>query len=645
MLQEAEAFVRSDPQRTITLASEAEELALKDRDFRFRVRAALLLSRACIHMGNTEVGETHARRAFGYASKVHDVLSLGRCMNELGVYCFIKSKYDEALQHYREAEALLRSVHAMDEVTKVLLNTGNVFNRRADFTTALSFYEQCLQLASEQKDDVMEAKVLTNMTPFFELLIYDSDTAFNYANRTIEVFERLGDVVGLAKAFSNMAAYHRRDSNAEKALEYSLKAMELRKQFTEASDILGDYYGLCSAYMMMDNLAMARATIDEGLALSATLPESPGTLYVQVALSKVLLEEGNAKESLRVAEKVYEVLTALGLEGDAAEAEVLIADSCAELGYFERSGAIYRHILTQRVKESRSKMEHRLSFIRARYEVQHSRNIAEIERLRNVELAEAVRRLEETNAQKSEYLAFIAHELKNPLSTIRSIAALLSADPTMIDTERNELEGQILTISSRMFDLITSLLERSRTEEHDANHVSILNAAVVWDHMIQQSGYVARDKYIQIVSNADATVYPVHATEQLLVTIASNLLSNAIKFSPAHSVITVSMRQTQASSGNGQPVVQLCVKDQGPGVLPEEMSLLFTPFQRLSNAPTAGEHSSGLGLHIVKRDVEKLAGHVWCESVPGEGASFIVELPLAVDDSERGPLTIVRRMA
>ncbi len=638
-------LVRSDPQRTIELAMKAEELASKNRDPRSRVRAALLISRACIHKGDTEVGETHARRAFGYASKVHDVLSLGRCMNELGVYCFIKSKFDEALQHYHEAETLLRSVHAMEEVTKVLLNMGNVYNRKADFTKALTFYEQCLQLATEQKDDLMEAKVLTNMTPFFELLIYDSDTAFNYANRTIEVFERLGDVVGLAKAFSNMAAYHRRDSNAQKALEYSLKAMELRKEFSESSDMLGDYYGLCTAYVMMDNLAMARATIDEGLALSATLPESAGTMYVQVAYSKLLLEEGNATESLRVAEKVYDELTALGLDGDATEAEALVADACAELGYFERSSAIYRHLLVQRLQESRSNMEHRLTFIRAKYEVQHSRNIAEIERLRNVELAEAVRRLEETNAQKSEYLAFIAHELKNPLSTIRSIAALLSADPTMIDVERQELEGQILKISSRMFDLITSLLERSRTEAQDADQVSLMNAAVVWDHIVQQSSYVAHDKNIQIVTNADATDYPVRATEQLLVTIAGNLLSNAIKFSPSNSVITVSMRQTQSTSGNGQPVVQFCVKDQGPGVASEELSLLFTPFQRLSNTPTAGEHSSGLGLHIVKRDVERLAGQVWCESVLGEGASFIVELPLAIDDSEHGPLTIVRKMA
>jgi len=645
LLQEATSLLRNDPYRTIELSTVAETLAVTANDSHAQVRAALLLSRACIHTGSAELGETHARRAFSIASKVHDVLGLGRSMNELGIYCFVKSQFDEAIQHYSEAEKLLRSVDATEEVAKVLLNVGNVHTRKGDYASALTQYEQCLEMAEELHDVVLEAKVLTNMTPFFEMLIYDSDTAFDYARKTIDVFLRLGDVVGLAKAYSNMAAYQRREGNPELAVEYSMKAMDLRKNFTESIDILADYYGLTSALVMMNDLTRAREVIDAGLARSKTLPDSPGTLYVQLAHAKVLLEEGRAQESLDIAIATTAAMHALGIDGDATEAEVLVADASSVLGQFERSSSIYQKLLVQRMADARNKMEYRLSFIRSRYEIRHSKSLAEIERLRNVELAEAVRRLEELIAQKSEYLAFIAHELKNPLSTIRSIAALLSADRTMVESERLELTGQIVSISSRMFDLITSLLERSKNDQQSPHAISIINAATVWEHVIQQASYAAREKSITIESHADANSYPVYATEQYLVTIAGNLLSNAIKFSPMSSAVTIIIRQTQSTTGNGKPVVQLCVRDQGPGVPDDELSLLFTPFQRLSTSPTGGEHSSGLGLHIVKRDVERLAGHVWCESTIGQGASFFVELPLAIDDSEQGPLTIVRKTA
>ena len=75
------------------------------------------------------------------------------------------------------------------------------------------------------------------------------------------------------------------------------------------------------------------------------------------------------------------------------------------------------------------------------------------------------------------------------------------------------------------------------------------------------------------------------------------------------------------------------VQDEGPGLSTEDRKKLFCKFARLSAKPTGGEHSTGLGLSIVKKMVEAMNGKVWCESEPGKGATFIVELP--VDDSKR----------
>lgn len=76
------------------------------------------------------------------------------------------------------------------------------------------------------------------------------------------------------------------------------------------------------------------------------------------------------------------------------------------------------------------------------------------------------------------------------------------------------------------------------------------------------------------------------------------------------------------------------IEDQGPGFSEQDLKKLFGKFSRLSAKPTGGEHSSGLGLFIVKKLVENMHGKVWCKTEIGSGAKFIVEFPLFIDTEE-----------
>lgn len=71
------------------------------------------------------------------------------------------------------------------------------------------------------------------------------------------------------------------------------------------------------------------------------------------------------------------------------------------------------------------------------------------------------------------------------------------------------------------------------------------------------------------------------------------------------------------------------VRDEGLGICCEDQKKLFKKFTRLSSQPTGGESSNGLGLSIVKKLTELMNGKVWCESIPGEGATFKVALPIS----------------
>jgi signal transduction histidine kinase len=112
---------------------------------------------------------------------------------------------------------------------------------------------------------------------------------------------------------------------------------------------------------------------------------------------------------------------------------------------------------------------------------------------------------------------------------------------------------------------------------------------------------------------ADATV---------LTQVIENLVSNAVKYSPTGKNIYARLRRSPEGT-------RIEMQDEGPGLSAEDQKKLFGKFARLSAKPTGGEHSTGLGLSIVKKMVEAMNGKVWCESELGSGATFIVEFPSA----------------
>jgi signal transduction histidine kinase len=98
------------------------------------------------------------------------------------------------------------------------------------------------------------------------------------------------------------------------------------------------------------------------------------------------------------------------------------------------------------------------------------------------------------------------------------------------------------------------------------------------------------------------------------------LISNAIKYSSPNKNISINLF-------NNYDNVRFKIQDEGPGLSDADQQKLFSQFTRLTPQPTGGEHSTGLGLFIVKQLVEAMQGRVWCESMLGHGATFIVEFP------------------
>src|SRR5262249_42535541 len=112
----------------------------------------------------------------------------------------------------------------------------------------------------------------------------------------------------------------------------------------------------------------------------------------------------------------------------------------------------------------------------------------------------------------------------------------------------------------------------------------------------------------------------VRADRIALAAVLDNLLGNAAKYSPAGKRIDVCV--------STEPDGVVCtVTDHGAGLTAEDQARLFQRGVRLSSTPTGGETTTGFGLYISKRLIERMGGSIWCESAPGQGCKFSFRLP------------------
>ena len=236
-------------------------------------------------------------------------------------------------------------------------------------------------------------------------------------------------------------------------------------------------------------------------------------------------------------------------------------------------------------------------------------------------LKEANVHLTHLNEEKNRFVGIAAHDLKNPINAIFSLAQLLKRS-TNLKEEELEYLGFIETTVTKMKMLIEKLFDLNRIEQSGSLvQAQTVNMETFLNRIMKSFSEISKKKNITLVLNNEVGEFEFMTDQSLLEQVIDNLISNAIKFSSPDKMVWL-----RAKKLDRHLVIE--VEDQGPGINPEELPKLFGTFQRLSAKPTGGEESTGLGLSIVKAIVQALDGEVRAASELGRGTIFTVVLKL-----------------
>lgn len=246
------------------------------------------------------------------------------------------------------------------------------------------------------------------------------------------------------------------------------------------------------------------------------------------------------------------------------------------------------------------------------------------QRLQREALERTHKTLTDLHEERGAFLQIAAHDLKNPTAAIISFSDLLRERWQGWDDEKKLRRiSNIRTLAQLSYDIIRNLLDINAIESgHFTLRPQRIDPQEVLRNVYEAFRERADTKDIRVEMQLPDAPLTVMADRLALHQIIDNLMSNAVKYSPHGRRVHVRL-----ASECGQALIE--VRDEGPGISEEDQTRLFRKFTRLSALPTGGEHSTGLGLSIVKHIVEASGGHVGCISRLGEGATFYVSLPLA----------------
>lgn len=231
-------------------------------------------------------------------------------------------------------------------------------------------------------------------------------------------------------------------------------------------------------------------------------------------------------------------------------------------------------------------------------------------------------RLKELDRMKADFFASMSHELRTPLTSIKEGTGLLLDGVGGATTEKQQkLLGIITEESNRLISLVNTFLDLAKMEagmmryEFEMSPIEpLINRAVA------EITPLVEAKRIRFESALDGPMPTLRLDPERMLQVLRNLMGNAVKFTPKGGHVSIAVKRRDG-------ILEVSVKDSGPGIPAESLESIFEKFSQGSHAGAIHRQGTGLGLAITKNIISSHGGNIWAESQLGSGSKFVFVLP------------------
>lgn len=690
MVDLAQEYRGSDPERALSLAQDAEKLArqLKDNSG---------LSMAYTSSGITLAQQGAWVRALNYFLKslqlkeeLGDQHGMARLLSNIGVVHGRLNDEERALRYHLRAVKYFQLAQDEQGLAYSYNNIGVIFMDKGDYDQALENLLASLELKKKLRDTPGLASTYLNIGITYYMQNVTGRALENY-QQSAKLYETLGDKHGLAEAMQRIAALHLRERDPVHALEIAQRALRLSRE-TNSRSVERNLLKICAdAKSATGDATAALEYFRQYTALKDSLfnEESSKRINEMTANYELAQRERSDRENelLKREQRIREMeleRRAIQLRQQTQDIEILNRDKrIRELQLAEQEAVLTAQQLEAAEQQNRIDLLNKNRELLERDRALQEARLEQEASLRNLLIVSSVllavillllgnryrmkKRSAEIFQRKNEELEAANTEIRKHETLLEAQAAEIAhandelrrqnTQLEQLNSEKSELMGilshDLRNPVSAIRMLAESIGEDGRSTEYiqrkagqvaDTADSVLLLARNLLDINRLESGRMQLDSEPVAVGPIVHQVVEAHRkwaelkdiiihsdiTEDAAVALGDDAAIMQVVDNLVSNAVKYSPRGRAVfvSLARTEPAISLSVADQGPGFSVDDMALLYRKYTRLTARPTGGEPSSGLGLSIVRRLVDGMGGQIRCESEEGKGARFIVEFPV-----------------
>jgi len=552
-----------------------------------------------------------------------DSVSWSNAQYNLGIIYSILRDFDKAINHNSLALIYFENNRLLREAGNTYINLGYLSNELRRTEIAIGYYLRAEEIFNSlSTNQSLEASYL-NLG-----VLSDKSKDLGHMQESVEKSRGLSqksDIMALINIKTGLGKIYAFSNNLIPAEKYLMEALSMAKEVGDKSYESIIRVGLGSVYLKKGKNKEALVSLNVGLDIAKQTKQSSTILDAYAELARVSMKLGKSAQAYQYLNSYIQLKDSLFIEQSKLQ----------QIQSNPQEGIAMRELQTERLlrqnleqvleieRNTNSKMALigfalfvllLLVIIIRKYYSKNKTYVDLEEKNRLIELQKA--ELESLITTKDRFLSIIAHDLKNPFTSLLGFADLASNEfDEITDAEKRSYLNIIRISSQQIYSLLDNLLTWSRAQ---SGRIDFKPEKVSLSELVENSIDVVRssaeNKQITLYKDLTKEVF-VNADKNMLFTVLRNLLTNAVKFTPNGGSVTVSFN-------NVGDKAEISVTDTGIGMNEDELSRLFKLDGNLKNPGTNNETGTGLGLILCQEFMHLHKSKIVVESNPGKGSKF-----------------------
>ncbi|WP_288020453.1 tetratricopeptide repeat-containing sensor histidine kinase [Tenuifilum sp.] len=563
----------------------------------------------------------YGQMAVALAHKLELNQELSDSYNRLGVAYRNVGEYAKALDCYFKGLEISRKYNLKKHLAFQYNNLADLYNRLSLYDRAVEFGKRALDIAKQINDEYTLSYIYNILGTIYQNKD-DLDSALYYFGKSLELREKIGFSPGIATAYLNIGNVHLAKGKKDSSEFYIIRAQKIYSQNNDLQGLALSYLAhgiLCNQLGQYDS---AIFYFNKGLATNRNFENQTVSRDCHKGLSYSYKQKGDFKKAEYHSNLAYNINDSITLSSYVERLTQL-----TEALRFEEQVKHQKErekILAEKIGFQRNIIKLYIAIIVLLTALIGLAVYFYLKRAKDVRLLRKQKdEINQLNNDKDRYFSILAHDLKNQLTSIVTIAQIIKEKSLSLgNDEMIQLSKRLYVLGFSTNDLLENVLNWIKSQEKRLKvSIKSYNLKDLVDRVIMSQKPAAELKSIGLVNKVDPTMN-VNTDADMLSTILRNFISNAIKFSVAGGEVEIEAAQIAGR-------IEVSVRDYGVGMTQQKVNSLFSKGQQKSQRGTSNEQGSGIGLAICNQLATDLGGEIKVASKPNEGSTFTIVLPLA----------------